>query len=445
MNEFDPSSLDSSKPLVLLLGNVDHEGILSALTAAGRQYKNKKLDSTVRNWDTIISFFKTFSVKAVIVKLSGSVYSHFNDSGYQSCGKELLSLIANVPNVVFVHESLLDPCGEAAEKSYFTPPPKQFASRVNDLLSDSGVNLVTYTRNAQVTTIATKFLADTENGLLFRMYVPSGRLWASEVDRLLQLFRDYLSKTGRDSVKLSEFRTANGTAFEFHGTDSLSKPTLSQDFEEFSQFLDLCVTDPSQAEDILREKKVNSREISAILSRYSKEAKRLQIDLKQDRERKILNIRHRLESELVDAIDLGRNWDLLEQLVDSVVPKPISLRTAHLLNQYTAPTTGPSNVTFNLNANTIGAVNAIIDSEIHGDANVSSQDRELLNLILKEGGIHSGELASAVHELSDKEIPQPERVTAAHKLKTFLLKHSNVLGELATGVLKKYIEHKLGL
>jgi hypothetical protein len=114
MNEFDPSSLDSSKPLVLLLGNVDHEGILSALTAAGRQYKNKKLDSTVRNWDTIISFFKTFSVKAVIVKLSGSVYSHFNDSGYQSCGKELLSLIANVPNVVFVHESLLDPCGEAA-------------------------------------------------------------------------------------------------------------------------------------------------------------------------------------------------------------------------------------------------------------------------------------------------------------------------------------------
>ena len=36
--------LDPAKPLVLLLGWVDHEGILSSLKATGRQYKKKVID-----------------------------------------------------------------------------------------------------------------------------------------------------------------------------------------------------------------------------------------------------------------------------------------------------------------------------------------------------------------------------------------------------------------
>lgn len=37
--------LDPTAPLVLLLGWVDHEGILSSLKSSNRQYKKKLLDS----------------------------------------------------------------------------------------------------------------------------------------------------------------------------------------------------------------------------------------------------------------------------------------------------------------------------------------------------------------------------------------------------------------
>lgn len=39
--------------LVLLLGNVDHEGITSALKSGGGQYRKKLLDSRPANWASI--------------------------------------------------------------------------------------------------------------------------------------------------------------------------------------------------------------------------------------------------------------------------------------------------------------------------------------------------------------------------------------------------------
>jgi hypothetical protein len=46
---------DRSKPLVLLLGNVDHEGITSSLKSGGEQYKKKLLGSRPGNWYAIVS------------------------------------------------------------------------------------------------------------------------------------------------------------------------------------------------------------------------------------------------------------------------------------------------------------------------------------------------------------------------------------------------------
>jgi hypothetical protein len=47
----EPDDLDRSKPLVLLLGAVDHEGITSHLKASGEQYK--RIGN--RYWDISIS------------------------------------------------------------------------------------------------------------------------------------------------------------------------------------------------------------------------------------------------------------------------------------------------------------------------------------------------------------------------------------------------------
>jgi hypothetical protein len=44
--------LETDKPLILLLGSVGHEGVISKLQASNRQYKSKYLESKVNNWES---------------------------------------------------------------------------------------------------------------------------------------------------------------------------------------------------------------------------------------------------------------------------------------------------------------------------------------------------------------------------------------------------------
>jgi hypothetical protein len=437
--------LDKSKPLVLLLGNVDHEGITSQLKAGGEQYKKKILVSTVGNWQSILTYFDEFAIRAVVIKLNGQVYDLLDRPEHLYVGKLLFSRIAKVRHIAFVFQSLLS--GEPTPGyEVFWRIRADVGAKVNHLLQEYGLNAVPYKTNAELTVLATEFLKDAIEQLLFRVYVPTGRLWANEVDRLLQLFRDYLLQTGRKGVRLEQTRTDRGIAYEFHGDYSPESPSLSQDFQDFSHFLDLCVSDPAQAEELLRQKSVNAREVFEILARYSKEAKRLQIDLKHDRERKLLSIRQRLESELADSLPGPQDWGLINRLVDGAVPGA-AIDNAYALGQGSNldhPQPGP-HFTVNLNPQIISTVNGFVAHEISGNVNLSENDQELLGLIRDHGGSRAVELTSAVHELSDPGIPKPTRLSGAQKLKAFLYTLGPKLGGVAANVLQEYIEHKIGL
>jgi hypothetical protein len=67
--------LETDKPLILLIGNIGHEGILSTLRAAGRQYKHKFLESRVKNWESILKYFDDYTIECVLVKLSPQAIS----------------------------------------------------------------------------------------------------------------------------------------------------------------------------------------------------------------------------------------------------------------------------------------------------------------------------------------------------------------------------------
>jgi hypothetical protein len=82
---------DLERPLVLLLGNVSHEGITSSIRAGGEQYKQKLLASTVENWRSIVAIFRAFKVRAVVVKLNAWAYSKFADPSYGTVRDELLA------------------------------------------------------------------------------------------------------------------------------------------------------------------------------------------------------------------------------------------------------------------------------------------------------------------------------------------------------------------
>ena len=315
------------------------------------------------------------------------------------------------------------------------------------VIEDLALNHMPYKRNAQVTVLAESFLQDTEKNLLFRLYVPSDRMWSNETDRLLQLFREYLSNIGHSSVRLDQQRTDKGTIYEFHGEEPKGENGLSAEFTEFTQFLDYCVNDQNAAMAILASKSVDTGKVSEILSRYGKEAKRLHVDLKHDRERKLLGIRQRLESELIDEVPGDLDWDRINQLVEQTVPSvsgtgsPLSITNpSHRIGNHRN-----TNVTVNVNPQIVGTVNGVIAQEINGNQNLGIHGQELLELVKEYGEAKASELATAVYEIEDKSVPKPERLKASQKLKKFLIEVARKGGDVAAGVLQKYIETQLGL
>jgi hypothetical protein len=366
----EPDDLDRSKPLVLLLGAVDHhEGITSHLKASGEQYKRKVLVSSAENWQSILEYFDKFSIRAIVIKLDGRVYRLLDDPYYAYVGKLLLSRIARARHIAFVFQSLLSGKQLPGREVFWDVDP-DVGARVNGLLREHGLNVVPYERNADLTVVATEFLKDELEELLFRVYVPTGRLWANELDRLLQLFRDYLLQTGRKGIRLEQTRTDRGIAYEFHGDYSPGSPALSEDFQDFSRFLDLCISDPGKAEELLKKKGVEATEVLEILTRYSKEAKRLQTDLKHDRERKLLNMRHRLESELTDALPGPQDWALINRLVDQAMPSAV-IDNTYALGEAQQGGTSKSHLTVNVNPQIINTVNGMVAHEISGNLNLS--------------------------------------------------------------------------
>src|ERR1035441_6025992 len=87
--------------LVLLLGNIDHEGITSALKSGGERYKRKVLESSPANWASIVRHFEKFNVRAVAAKLNASVYNLLADPHYTYVSDELFGRIAKTKNAVF--------------------------------------------------------------------------------------------------------------------------------------------------------------------------------------------------------------------------------------------------------------------------------------------------------------------------------------------------------
>ncbi len=447
--------LDKEFPLFLFLGTADHEGITSKLKSTNTQFKKKLLDSSVENWKTIFEYFVNYKITGAIVKLTPHTYQAIATEAYRELAEKLFYEISKVPNIVFVYESLLSGVSDDDEKNedeeqdpfygyYFGQPRESALKIVNTMMERHGLNVIPYKKNAELTILATSFLEQNENNLLFRLYVPSERMWALEADKLLQLFRDYLSKVSGVNSRLDQYRTNQGVIYEFFGESDEPGKNLADEFDEFSKFMDACASDPSKAESLLLDKRVESKLITNIVDRYSKEARRLHVDLRQERERKLLSIRHRLESEITDSLPRDVNWNTITAIVDSVVPQGSQLGNALSIDESPMQITDSQNVTINIKPQIIKTVNGIVSQEIYGDQHIGPEAKEILELINRYGGERSTELASAVHELVDTDAPKAARMTAKQKLKGFLYGLGNKAGDLAISVLQKYIESQIG-
>lgn len=395
---------ETDKPLVLLLGSVSHEGITSSIRAGGEQYKQKLLASTVENWISIVRIFRLFRVRAVVVKLNAWTYSKFADPSYAVVRDKLLLSISKVPHIFFAHEDILSgvttedsafsqeefirrrvgDIGDEEMESYrsyfgFKLPDESVLKDASAAFQRFNITLIPYRANADVTVMSVQFLKDALQNLLFRIYVPIGRLWADEVDRLLSLFREYLLSTGRTGVRLDQSKTDHGVSYEFHATEDMSSISLESEFREFTRVLDLSLSDPSAAEDVLRNKSVDAKEIEDIITRYAKQARRLHVDIKHDRERKILAIRQRLESELSEVLPSSA-WNLIQLLVERAIPSASNLPSVLAVDSAPLPHASQyGSLTLNLNPQIIHDVSGIVTREIRGHIVLAPTGRNSLS------------------------------------------------------------------
>jgi len=99
--------MSEKEKLVLFLGSADREGVTEKLQAVGSKYKRKMLESSEANWKTIIKLFDEFEITSVVVKLTNTTFSILSSKSYEVLVDELLTRIAEKPNLFLAHESLI--------------------------------------------------------------------------------------------------------------------------------------------------------------------------------------------------------------------------------------------------------------------------------------------------------------------------------------------------
>jgi hypothetical protein len=283
-----------------------------------------------------------------------------------------------------------------------------------------------------------------ERNLIFRVYVPSGRLYAAEIDKLLSLFQDWLSDTGRHSIRKDGYRTSAGQYYEFFQEGPAAHDRFTSDLDDFTGFLTTCVENPPAAVKQLSRVGLDVKSAEARVARYAREVRRLNLDLRQERESRILVIRHAIESELLDfAAENRPTPSQVDRLIEAMVPDISDLAPVRLLTP-SAETTS-SSLTININQQVIHAIESAVVQNIQGTVNLGTQARELLELVNRFGGQEAADLQAAVHELEDPNGRPANRMDAKQRLRTFLVQLGGKVEDAALTALMAYLQTKAGL
>jgi hypothetical protein len=446
----------------LFIGDTDTDAAVSRLKAARVLYRKKQLQSRPENWRKIIQLLREPGLRRVIGTMNAWTYRQLCQEQYREVGLALLATLAETPHVVFVHEQVLT--GEEvpiepplvptrwsrwAEEPFaneFPSPDPEERVQVNGLLEQYEINILPYRTNAERSMLAASFVEDHERDLLLRVYVPHGRLYADETDRLLGLFRNWLGQVRQSTVRQDGYTTAVGRVYEFVGDGSLTPGQLRTDMETFQGFLDVCVDSPEIAERQLVGEGVEAVVASRLVSKYAKEKRRLDVDMRHARDSRVVDLRRALESELIDADDAATAAPLpalLDRLVSALDGhRPLGVGAAGAAVGPAEPLASFS-VTIN-NPQIIGNVEGTVVGSLTGTAHFGPQAQELLELINRHGGVQQATLVTALHEVEDDNARRGDRMRARQALKAFLIRVGGHGEKVSVALLQKYLESKIG-
>ncbi len=298
------------------------------------------------------------------------------------------------------------------------------------------------------------------------------------------MFHDWLSVRW-PGIRRSGYRTAAGEVIEFFAEARAAHPSMNREYDVFRDFLRLCEADPDAAADLLAEAGMARTPSAKLVARFGKKVLRLQADVRHEHERLSMELRHRLEDELMAAdLDLGA---LPPGMIDSLLsdwvpdslgpslpapdaPPALSGREAHpptviaavdaadggdrdrvpppvvtIQFQQGSSHVPPPAVTVSI-GQIINTMAYTVHESVQGTLNYAPQAKELLSLIERFAPPNdSDNLRTAVHELEDQEAPAPARSAAKRKLMAFISALGGKLPDAAMSVLVSYLDTKFGL
>ena len=457
--------MTDNSPFVLMLDNTSPNSATARIKASGGRYIRKRLQSKPDNWEKIQSLLTSPDLICVIGKLNTAVFNQLVSDQYSQVALPLLDSLSKVPHLLFAHESVLtgivsptqdedqvEPVDDLYDRyGYplhfgFNYPSTEVRNAASQHFADRQIQIVPCSTNAEFEVMSDGFVADSQRNLLFRVYVPAGRLYANEADKLLSLFRDWLVKVGQQGVRQDGYETGAGHMYEFYGDGRPRAQDLSQDFHDFSGFLDLCIDDPDAAQSHLASLGFDQMSGSILVSRYAKECRRLHLDLKQERESKVIAIRHRIEAEVLEASIASGEISLaaVSQLIEDLVPRA-GLQLGGLLGPPSLGNVGSSPINIQLNQQIISSVEGTVVQSVQGTAALGLEATELLDLVTRFGGADSSRLTSALYELEDPDAGPAHRLGAKQLLKGFLIRLGGVVQDVGLAALNKYVDTKLGV
>jgi hypothetical protein len=191
---------------------------------------------------------------------------------------------------------------------------------------------------------------------------------------------------------------------------------------------------------------VDNETAEVMVLRYGRQARRLQLDLKQEHRRRLLAIEQTLEADLLEVLHPGDpQWAAIDDMVRALLPAPGELSAV------LEPPGGPSlvpqpgrSIVVNqtVNQQFIDRVAGAVVQGVQGSLSLSPEAVELLSIIQAEAGESVPVLESAVHTLEDPEARPSDRETARGRIRRFLEGAGSRVGDAAIDVLRAYVESK---
>ena len=310
---------------------------------------------------------------------------------------------------------------------------------VLDLLAKNELTISTYKRNAEASVLAASFVEDTQSNLLFRIYVPAGRLYEEELTTLLGMFHDWSGSVKHRTVRQGGYKTPSGRVIEFYGEQGMTTESVGTELEEFARFLGL-LDQPGAAEAMLQGLGMDRMKAINLVARYGKEARRVLLDTKHERDRRMLAIQQQIESELVDDLDSVASNEI-ESLVQLLVPASPFASSSMTMQLATAPGTLPSVM---IQQQIFQHVEGVVVQNLNGAVTLGVPAEQLIKLVRELGADAGTALENDARELADPGAPTSARIGARQRLKAFLVRNGQRIESATFQMAWKWIEAQVG-